>query len=492
MKKNNSLVGATYLQIIRYLGQFMMMIGVICLVPLIMLIFYPKEYKLAYCFLIPALSYLLIGGIISFLLRNVLQNRLRKNQDAMLVVLIWAMTVILSSIPYVLSHDYTFSQAVFESMSGFSTTGLSVTDVDNASHIFLFYRSLTLVIGGIGLVLIFTSALSDVYGLRLYTAEGHNDRLMPNLARSGRLFLLIYLGYIFAGMVAYLCCGMKPFDALNYAMAAVSTGGFATHSQSVGYFTKNALGIEIITIILMILGSTNFVIHTFLLSGKIKKVWHHCETKLLCLLIFIFVPIMALCLFIKLDYGFGHSIRVALFQFISAITGTGFQTVSDFKALPDNFILCMIIAMIIGGGVGSTAGALKQYRVCLLFKSMYWNIKDRCDSHLVINSHYINKYDKKVLVSDKDIHDNNTYISFYIILYIIGSLIFMCVGYSFTDSLFTFASALGTVGLSRGVDFQSANNLILWTSILGMYFGRLEIIVIFTAISRGIKDIKNK
>ncbi|MGM9971983.1 MAG: TrkH family potassium uptake protein [Anaeroplasmataceae bacterium] len=481
-------IGATRLQIIRYIGQFMMMVGGICLIPLIMLIFYSYEYKQAIYFLIPGLSSILIGFIINFILRKIEPCRLRRNQDAVLVVLIWIISVFICSLPYKLSGDYTMSQAIFESMSGFSTTGLSVTNVDSASHIFLFYRSTTLVIGGIGLVLVFTSALSDAHGLRLYTAEGHNDRLMANLARSGRLILLIYFGYILLGFIAYLICGMKPFDAINYAMAAVSTGGFATHSESVYYF--NSIPIEIITMVLMLLGSTNFVIHTFLLRGKIKKVWHHCETKLLFALILIFVPLMTLCLVLKTTMCFSSSFRIAVFQFISAVTGTGFQTVADFKnGLPTNFIALMIVAMLIGGGTGSTSGAIKQYRICLVMKSMCWNIKSTVDSKNVITPRYINKYDQRVLVTDDDIHQNNVYIMLYLFLFIIGSIIFTCCGYPLEDSMFTFASALGTVGLSSGVDFITASPVILWTSIFGMFFGRLEIIVIFIAFSRLKKEV---
>ncbi len=478
-------IGASRLQIVRYIGQFLIMIGVICLLPLIILPFYPKEYKELPYFLGPGLGSILFGSIISILLRSVQQNKLRKNQDAILIVMIWFNTIIICGLPFALHDNWTFSQGVFEAMSGFSTTGLTTTNVDITSHLYLFYRSITQVVGGVGLVLVFTSVLSDSHGLRLYTAEGHNDRLLANLAKSGKLMVGIYGLYIAVGCIAYLICGMSFFDAINHSMCAVATGGFSTHGESIEYF--HSVGVEVITIILMILGSTNFVIHFFLLTGKLKKVWHHCETKLFVALFIVFVPLMVMSLMFKIDMSFGKSLRATVFQYISALTGTGYQNM-PYSNLPDNFIMFMVIAMLIGGGAGSTAGAIKQYRVCLLLKSMYWDITDKSYSHRVIKPKYINRYDQRVLVTDEDRHDNNIYIIMYLLLFLIGTLIYSCY-YPLLDSIFTFASCLGTVGLAYGkVDFIVANNTILWSSTIAMFLGRLEIIVIFVAIARNIKE----
>ena len=226
----------SYKLIVYYLGVFMLMIGGIILLPILMLIFYPYEYKYAYCFIIPGIVFLLIGYLTIYFFNSVKKDNLLKNQDSLLVVLIWIMTILISSIPFMLTGKYNFTQSVFEATSGYSTTGLTVVDVSECPHIFLFYRSLMLFVGGIGLVLILTCALSDRYGLRLYNAEGHTDKLLPNLVKSARLIFSIYLGYIIIGTLAFYSFGMNLFDALNHSIACLSTGGFSTQVDSILHY----------------------------------------------------------------------------------------------------------------------------------------------------------------------------------------------------------------------------------------------------------------
>lgn len=474
-------------QVIRYLGQFMMMIGIICLLPLAILIFYPEEVNYAKYFIIPGLGAIVLGFIITILLKNVTQQRLEKHQDAVLVVFIWILTILICSVPFYLTGEYTFTNSVFESISGYSTCGLTIVDVTSCSHIFLFFRSFTQVIGGIGLVLVFTSALSDKHGMRLYSAEGHSDKLMPNLAKSARLILSIYLGYMIVGTILYYIFGMNLFDAINHSMTAVATGGFSTKVNSIGYY--NSLGIEIVTWILMILGSTNFVVHTFLIKGKIKKVFHHSEIRFFYSTMIIFVPLMALSLLNK-AVSYSEGLRVSMFQFISGITGTGFEIVGT-KEVSSTFLTFLMVAMVIGGGIGSTSGGIKQYRVWLFFKSIWWNMKARTNTHKVIRPKYIARYDTDILVTDKEINDNFTFIAAYIIGLLLIALIFTCFGYNLEQCLVESASVIGTVGIGTGITGPTANPMIMWTAIFGMFFGRLEIIVIFLASSRIIKSFKN-
>ena len=237
------------------MGIFIMMIGLIQLFPLIVIPFYPDEMSYAYCFLIPGIASLVAGFLLRYFFKNTRILKLEKNYDSFLLVMIWLSAIIISTVPWMLKGDYNFSQACFEMTSGYSTTGLSVVDVDHTPHIFLLFRSITLFIGGVGFVLIITSAFSDKYGLNLYNAEGHNDRLMPNLRSSARLILSIYSAYILFGTIAYIVFGMPVFDAINTSIAAISTGGFSVIGESIyGY---HSLPIEIVTIILMILGVFN-------------------------------------------------------------------------------------------------------------------------------------------------------------------------------------------------------------------------------------------
>lgn len=486
----NDKIGASRLQILRYFSLFTSFIGIIILLPLILLIFYHNEYREFLCFLLPGLILILIGIPLSIFLRKIPQNRLKKNEEAVLVLSIWLYSSLLLMTPYLIKGEFNFTEAFFESVSGLSTTGFTLLDTNSLSHLFIFYRTLTYLVGGVGLILIFTSALNDSFGAKLYMAEGHNDRLASNLLRSSRLFISMYLGYIFVGIIAYLVCGLNFFDALIYSTSAVATGGVGSHSEGIMYFTKNRLAIEIITIILMILGSINFVIHTFILKLRFKDVWHHCETKLYTCLSIFFIIIMTFSLFFKLDYHFSTSFRISVFQFFSSITGTGYQIISNITSLPSVFVLCMVLCFLIGGAVGSCSGGIKQYRICLLLKSMHWNFLEMNNSKNIIIPYYINRYDKKILVSDKEIKENYFFISLYILILVLGSLI-LSTSYTLDDSIFNFASALGNVGIYKGLTLTKISPYIMWTLIVGMFVGRLEIFVIFKTIFRIKSDIKN-
>ncbi len=464
-----------------YLGVFIMMIGAILLLPLIIIPFYPDEIVLAKYFILPGIISLVLGYVIQFYFQNTTKGSLEKHQDAILVVFVWIIAIMIGSLPFYLTGNYTWVESLFEVTSGFSTTGLSVVDVTNVGHIFLIYRTILLFFGGIGFVLIITSAISDKMGMRLYFAEGHNDKLLPNLLKSARLILSIYMLYILVGIIAYVFAGMPVFDAINHAIASVSTGGFSTKAESIGYY--DSISIEIITIVLMLLGGTNFLIHLKLLTGKWKILFKHNEIRFVAITLLVSIPIMTALTVAYAQINFMEAMRIVIFQLVSALTTTGFQTIPNFiNAIPQSFITSVIICMIIGGGFGSTAGGIKQYRVALAIKATYWNLQAQMTNKNVIKPHFIDKYGQKYLITDRAIYTNYSFISIYLLILITGTLIIQSFGYNFQDSLFEFASSLSTVGLSTGIVGKGAHPVILMTSMIGMFLGRLEFYVVYIGI----------
>lgn len=479
-----------YRLIIAYLGVFMILIGLIVMIPLGVVAFWPEELAYASYFLIPGLSSIGLGSLIVFLYRHKEKGNLERNQDAILVVLIWMLAIFVSSFPFLMSRTYNLTQSVFEATSGFSTTGLTVVDVEEAPRIFLLFRSLLQFIGGVGLVLVLTSAISDKFGMRLYSAEGHNDRLMPNLIRSARMILSIYISYITLGIIAYVAFGMPLFEALNHSICAVATGGFSTNAASIGAYDH--VGIEVVTIVLMLLGGTNFLVHLMLIRRRFGNVFKHIEIKFLGLLLLITVPLVVINVMRVQGLSFIESLRIGSFQLVSSITGTGYQTIDSFLVLPELFLTFLIITMVLGAGLGSTAGGMKQYRVALAFKSLYWNIRYQFSHKKVIRTHFVNKLGTKTVVDKDEIIFNHTFLMTYVVVLVFGTLVFTGFGFSLRDSLFEFASALGTVGLSVGITGYDAHPVILWTSTFGMFFGRLEFFVIFIALARLVIDGKNR
>lgn len=488
MMNHNEVNG--YRLIFAYLGYFMILMGIIILFPLFVVIFYPETSSEASYFIIPGVITIIIGYLQTLIIRGKKTAKLERHQDIVLIFLTWIIAIIAASFPFFLSGNYSFTQSVFESTSGFSTTGLTVVDVSQASKIFLMYRSLLQFFGGVGLVLVLTSAISDKYGMRLYHAEGHNDKLLPNLAKSARLILSIYVIYIILGTVSYTWFGMSIFDAINHSIASLSTGGFSTKTSSIGFY--QSFPIELITIVLMILGSTNLLIHLFLMKAKFKKAFHHIEVQLSIVLICLFIPFMTINLLSNTSLSIIQSMRISVFQFTSALTTTGFQTVDSFTYLPPFFNFSVIIMMVIGGGIGSTSGGIKQYRIGLELKQLYWNIRDRLSHQRTLHTNYIKRFGKDIVITEIDTSSNHSFIILYILTLMIGTLIFTTYGYSIRDSLFEFSSALGTVGLSIGIISNQTPSPLLWTTIFGMILGRLEFYVVIIALAKMAMDGVNK
>lgn len=476
-----------YRLILGYIGVLLMIIGTITMLPLLSLLFYPQDVPQADFFLLPGIVAITVGYLLFFLIRGKDKGKLARNQDAIIVVGCWILAVFVTAMPFYLSGHYNFTQSIFEATSGWSTTGLSVVDVDHTSHLFLIHRSCILFFGGIGLVLIMLSVLSDTFGMRLYNAEGHNDRLLPNLLKSARIIITIYSCYIVAGIILYMLFGMSLFDAFIHSIGALSTGGFSSHSQSIAYF--HSVPIEIITMVLMILGNINFLAHLFLLRRKFRHFFHYCEITFQFILIALATPILVCILTLTLGYTLSASLTTSLFQIISALTTTGFQTVKSFQALPASILLILIVLQLIGGGIGSTAGGIKQFRVCLLLKSIGWHIQSMMHSHKTVYTHKIYKVERQVRIDHEEIAHTSIYVFLYICIFFTGSFLLTLWGYPLKDCMFDFSSALSTVGLSTGIMSAHAPNAVLWIGTIGMFIGRLEIYVVLLAILRFGNDV---
>ncbi len=176
-----------------------------------------------------------------------------------------------------------FTQAVFESVSGWTTTGLSVVNVENASHLILLWRSIMQWAGGAGLAIIMLATIVGPAGPALGIAEGREQQLVPQVRKSAKIVMMIYTMYAIVGIAAYYFAGMKTFDAINQTFAAISTGGFSTKTDSIGHW--NSVSIEAVTIPLMILGNLNFLTAYLMFHGKIKLTSKNGEVRLMLLLI---------------------------------------------------------------------------------------------------------------------------------------------------------------------------------------------------------------
>ena len=502
-----------YRLIFGYLGLFIAFIGVALLLPLIGLVdplIRPEAYDW-YCFVIPSAG-AIVGGSLMFglLIAGRSKAQLGKHQDSILLVLIWLCAIFISAVPFLLEKDMnlSFTDAIFETTSCYATVGLSIFKPEfyegvNPHRLFVVYRAVLCFLGGIGLVLIITSAISDRYGLKLYLAEGHNDKLMPNLARSARVILALYSGFMVLGYILYMLAGMNSYEAFVHSISAFATAGFSTRADGIAGFasSNNFWAIQLVSILLMILGALNFLLALFLITGKFKKVFKDCEVKFFGILCLIFIPVFFLsALFARKGENFnvGQTFVESSFTYLSAITTTGFANLTNLKTLGQGTLLLVTVMTIIGGGMGSTSGGVKQYRFVLAFKSFYWNTREATASSNKIFPHFVYRCGSEKEVNHDEIANALGFILLYVTVLFVGSLLVSVFNKgidpnlnSFGDSLFEFANALSCTGLSVGVS-QASTVGAKWTLIAGMFAGRLEIIAIYFAFFRMFRDLFRK
>ncbi len=475
-----------YRILLGYLGLIEVLVGGLILAPCLLLPVFPAEIHLAWGLLAPGLGLVAIGGVLWRVCLPRGGVSLSLQEGAVVVVLAWISAVLVGALPLMAIGDLNLTQAVFESTSGWTTTGLSVVDVSAASHLLLLYRSVMQFAGGAGLAVIMLSALAGPAGTGLSAAEGRADQLVPNVRRSAKLVVTIYSGYVIFGCLALMLAGMGWFDALNHAFAAISTGGFSTRAESIGYW--NSPLIEGVTVVLMLLGTMNFVTGYTLLHGKFRAVGKNGEIRLQALLI----PTLVLVVFFGVTAGLyptlGKQLRVAIFEVVTALSTTGFSTVgyADWNGLG---WLVLIVLMIIGGGTGSTAGGLKQYRVYALYRGLLWECRRLLLPRGTVTMPDVWVGETRRFLGDREMRQLATFVFLYLATLAIGTGVLTSYGYSLKESLFEFASALGTVGLSVGVTSAAAPAGLLWTETAGMILGRLEFFVLFIGLSRLVANL---
>lgn len=459
--------------------------GILMLTPLVSSFVWPLSLREAAAFLVPGLSLALCGALLWRLLGRgtVAPTRL---EGAVVILLSWVLAGLVGAIPFMLLEDLDLAQAVFESVSGWTTTGLSVVDVTNASPIILLWRSILQLAGGAGLAIIMLAAVAGPGGISLSAAEGRTDQLVPNVRASAVLVMRLYVGYAAIGVLGLMAAGMNWFDAVNHAFAAISTGGFSTRPDSIGHWDSPR--IEAVTIGLMILGNLNFLTAWSLARGHLRSVWRNGEVRVMAVL----VPVCAGTVFWltcrQLYPSLSESWRVAIFETISALTTTGFSTVS-YSNWNSFGVLILVTLMLVGAGICSTGGALKQQRVYLLFRAVLEELRRPAEPRTAVARATYWRGEERAAITDELLRSVGTFAGLYLATWLAGASVLAACGYSLGDSLFEFASALGTVGLSVGVTSATTPATVLWAQTAGMLLGRLEFFVVFAGAGKLLRDL---
>ncbi len=472
-----------------YLGKIIIGIGLLMVVPFVIAIGYGEVE--------PSVDYLLSISI-ALLLGTLLAGVCHTDKDlgtahAMCVAgLSWLVAMAVSAIPLYLSGHYaSYLDSCFETMSGYATTGLSLAnDIDSMAYAHNFWRHFIMFIGGQGIVVIALTFLfrGTAGAFRMYVGEARDEKILPNVIHTARFIWLVSIVYMFLGTAALsisaIAGGLPPgkaiFDSVCVFMAAWDTGGFTPQSQSILFYHNFTF--EIITVVLMLLGSVNFALHYVVWTGNSRELYKNIEISTL------FISMAATLSIIAWGF-FGHDIyggaipffRKVFYQLISGHTGTGYSTIYPAQFVNEWGPLAMLgvtIAMAIGGSVCSTTGAIKVLRIGILYKALRQDIKKILlpeSTVLVQKFHHI----KDIILEDKHVRMSAIILLSYLGLYMLGTLITMLYGYSLSEAAFESVSAAANVGLSCGITKPSMPAMLKVTYIFQMWAGRLEFIAIF-------------
>jgi trk system potassium uptake protein TrkH len=336
-----------------------------------------------------------------------------------------------------------------------------IADVESMPKSVLFWRSFTQWLGGVGVIVLLLAVLSTGRAsLRLYQAEARKERIKPRLISTARLIWWIYIIYTFLGIFLFFIAGMSEFEALNHSMVALATGGFSVKNASLAAY--NSFEIELVAMFLMMLGGINFYVHYKFLTGNKKALINDIQ----------FRAIIVVLILSTLLLGFkALNLRDSLFQSVSAFTNAGLSTI-DISTLDDFSKSILTILMIWGGSAGSTSGALKIIRVLIIFKLIYWWIKQTLlPDHAIISKRLGGEEMEQDVM-----HQATVFSLLYFTILGGGALVLMFMGYNGADSLFEIASAQGNVGLSTGITSAALNPVGKLVLIFNMWVGRIEII----------------
>lgn len=474
--------------VLRLLGIFLMLFSVSMLTPLsINFIFHEA---CAQPFMLAFICTFLTGCNLWLLFRH--QKADLKIRDGfLLVALFWFVLCGFGALPFLLiiqqNHHY-ITNAIFESVSGFTTTGASIIkNIHTLPNAALFYRQQLQFLGGMGMVVLAVAILPmlGVGGMQLYRAETpgpmKESKLTPRIAHTAKTLWSIYCLLTIGCMLCYWVAGMSWFEALGESFSTVSTGGFSMHNNSFAYYHSTA--IELIACCFMLIGSSNFALHYLAFIKKDVRCYAADEEFRHYLSVILgFITVVSLVLILANNYASHHmAIVKSAFHIISFATTTGF-TSTEVAYWPACIPIAMILLGIIGGCGGSTSGGIKAVRALLLIKQSKQEIKRLIHPHAVISL----KFGQQPL-SEQVLQSVWAFISVFIALFFVIMLLLMAFGNDFLSAFSATIASIANLGAGFGniqQDFAQLNMASKWILIFAMIAGRLEIFSLLILFSR--------
>ncbi len=418
------------------------------------------------------------GTVMLAITKQYRNEDLMYRESFMTVTLSWLLVTFFGSLPYIFTGSVSsFTDAFFEAMSGFTTTGATIfADVESLPAGLLFWRSMTQWIGGMGII-VFALAVLPIIGtggMQLFKAEVPEisvDKLRPRIIDTAKALWLIYAGLTFLIVLLYMIAGMDLYDAVCHAFTTISTGGFSTKNASIGYFDSPFMDYAVS--IGMFLGGINFALYFYFMRGNFNIFFKNAEFRFYFLVIFITILLVTFNLWLYSYKSPFDSLRYSVFQVVSIITTTGYAT-ADYLKWSSFCQLVLLIIMFFGGMIGSTGGGIKQVRVYLMIKQIFREFYQLIHPRAVLAL----KLDDKFLTKET-LGSIWGFVFLALFLCVVASIAMTATGLDIITSLSTVISAMNNVGPALGEagpagNYSSIPPLGKWILIFCMLSGRLE------------------
>jgi len=472
-----------YRPVLAILGIILLFIGAFMVFPILFSLYYGDDDLQA--LILSMIITVAAGALLWLVFRRHKDIRIR--ESFAIVTFSWLIAAAFGALPFVLSgYIPSYTDAFFETMSGFTTTGASIlADIERLPHGLLFWRSLTHWLGGMGIIVLSLAILPllGIGGMQLFKAEIPGpvaEKLTPRIQQTAKLLWMVYALITLAETLLLLLGGMNLFEALCHTFGTMATGGFSPKNASIAFY--NSAFIQYVIIFFMILAGSNFTLHYHALRGNLRVYWKNEEFRFYIGIMGFFVALLTLDNLFTIYPHFWASLRHSMFQVVSITTTTGYVT-ADYEKWSSTAQFILLFLMFIGGSAGSTGGSVKILRVMILLKQGYAELR-----HLLHPRAVIPVRINRQVVPPSVVINVLGFTFLYLTIFVVVAIIMTLLNLDLITAFSSVAATLGNIGPGLGLvgptdHYAHIPTLGKWILSFCMLAGRLEIytvVVLFT------------
>lgn len=469
----------SFKRIVSILGMLLVIEGAFLLLCLPVSLYYNEGDSAAFLISFLATTF---SGMILWLITRHSDSAFGKREGFIVVSLVWILFSLFGSLPFWISgYVPSYTDAFFETISGFTTTGATILDdIESLPKALLFWRSLIQWMGGMGIIVLSLAILPvlGIGGMQLFVAEvpgPTKEKLHPRVKQTAQRLWGIYLILTLVEIILLFAGGMSFFDSVCHSLTTMATGGYSTRQAGIAHF--DSAYIHYVITFFMFVAGTNFILSYFAIRLRFNRIWKNEEFRFYLGIVLFVTLLVSAGLYISGESSVEESFRLALFQVVSIITTTGFTT-ADYLGWVPLLMVLMFVLMFIGGSAGSTGGGVKVIRILLIVKNLYLEIKRLLYPNAVIPV----KLNRQA-VPQHIIGNVLAFVFIYILIIVASVVVISSMGYNMDTSFGAAAATLGNIGPGIGLVGPSATyahfpDFGKWFLSFLMLLGRLELFTV--------------